>query len=209
MRLWFGKWTAIAKESAGRAAIFAKFLCLLHVTNTYIFSPILVMHRFLNLMLCVSVYVVMVVEFSFQVYGPSMLPTLNLAGDVVLSEYISHRLGKVGPGDVVLIQSPENPRKIITKRIVAMEGEVVSFLVDPSRSDRSRTVVVPKGHVWIQGDNIYASNDSRNFGPIPYGLIQGKVCCRILSMIVDKEKHNLFRIDIGTVLAIAVPSTMS
>ncbi|KAI3716210.1 hypothetical protein L6452_23386 [Arctium lappa] len=154
MRLWFGKWTSIAKESANRAAIFAKFLCLLHVTNTYIFSPILV-------------------------YGPSMLPTLNLTGDVVLSEYISHRLGKVGPGDVVLIQSPENPRKIITKRVVAMEGEVVSFLVDPSRSDRSRTVVVPKGHVWIQGDNIYASNDSRNFGPIPYGLIQGKVCCRV------------------------------
>lgn len=84
----------------------------------------------------------MVVEFLFQVYGPSMLPTLNLTGDVILSEYISHRLGKVGPGDVVLIQSPENPRKTITKRIVAMEGEVVSFLVDPSRSEKSRTVVV-------------------------------------------------------------------
>ncbi|XP_071691885.1 mitochondrial ATP-independent inner membrane protease subunit 1a [Rutidosis leptorrhynchoides] len=154
MNLWLSKFTGIAKESIGRAAVFAKFLCLLHVTNTYIFSPTLV-------------------------YGPSMLPTLNLTGDVVLSEYISHRLGKVGPGDVVLIQSPENPRKMITKRIVAMEGESVSFLVDPSRSDRSRTVTVPKGHVWIQGDNIYASNDSRNFGPIPYGLIQGKVCCRV------------------------------
>lgn len=71
-----------------------------------------------------------------------MLPTLNLTGDVVLSEYISHRLGKVGHGDVVLIQSPENPRKMITKRVLAMEGEVVKFLVDPSRSDRSRTVVV-------------------------------------------------------------------
>ncbi|KAF5778306.1 putative signal peptidase I [Helianthus annuus] len=148
------KWSAIAKQSFDRAAIVAKFLCLLHVTNTYIFSPTLV-------------------------YGPSMLPTLNLTGDVLLSEYVSHRLGKVGPGDVVLIQSPENPRKMITKRVVAMEGETVSFLVEPSRSDRSRTVVVPKGHVWIQGDNIYASNDSRNFGPIPYGLIQGKVWCRV------------------------------
>ena len=71
-----------------------------------------------------------------------MLPTLNLTGDVVLSEYISHRLGKVGPGDVVLIQSPENPRKMITKRVVGMEGESIVYLVDPSRSDRSRTVVV-------------------------------------------------------------------
>ncbi|PWA87099.1 peptidase S24/S26A/S26B/S26C family protein [Artemisia annua] len=154
MQSWFKKLGSIARESAGRAALFAKFLCLLHVTNTYIFSPTLV-------------------------YGPSMLPTLNLTGDVVLSEYISHRLGKVGTGDVVLIQSPENPRKVITKRIMGMEGESVVYLVDPSRSYRSRTVVVPKGHVWIQGDNIYASNDSRNYGPIPYGLIQGKVWCRV------------------------------
>lgn len=39
---------------------------------------------------------------------------------------------------------------------------------------------VPKGHVWIQGDNIYASNDSRYFGPVPYGLIQGKAFFRVL-----------------------------
>nr|XP_043626291.1 mitochondrial inner membrane protease subunit 1 [Erigeron canadensis] len=152
--LWLGRFSGLAKESINRAAIFAKFLCLLHVTNTYIFSPTLV-------------------------YGPSMLPTLNLTGDVVLSEFISHRIGKVGPGDVVLVQSPENPRKMITKRILAMEGQSVSFLVNPNRGDRSHTLVVPKGHVWIQGDNIYASKDSRNFGPIPYGLIQGKVCCRV------------------------------
>ncbi|KAL6570552.1 Mitochondrial ATP-independent inner membrane protease subunit 1a [Orobanche gracilis] len=38
--------------------------------------------------------------------------------------------------------------------------------------------MVPKGHVWIQGDNIFASNDSRHFGSIPYGLILGKVSFR-------------------------------
>jgi len=38
---------------------------------------------------------------------------------------------------------------------------------------------VPKGHVWIQGDNIYASRDSRHFGPVPYGLIEGKVFFRV------------------------------
>lgn len=38
---------------------------------------------------------------------------------------------------------------------------------------------VPKRHVWIQGDNIYASRDSRHFGPVPYGLIEGKVFFRV------------------------------
>jgi signal peptidase I len=38
---------------------------------------------------------------------------------------------------------------------------------------------VPKGHVWLQGDNAYNSTDSRHYGPIPYALIQGKVFYRI------------------------------
>ncbi|KAK6132081.1 hypothetical protein DH2020_034183 [Rehmannia glutinosa] len=78
---------------------------------------------------------------------------------------------------------PENPRKTITKRIVGLEGDIVTFLVDPGRSDRSHSLVVPKGHVWIQGDNIYASNDSRHLGPVPYGLILGKVFCRMTSSL--------------------------
>ncbi|CAI9088907.1 OLC1v1023362C1 [Oldenlandia corymbosa var. corymbosa] len=144
----------IVKEALSRSFLVTKFLCLCHVTNTYLCSPILV-------------------------YGPSMLPTLNLTGDVLLVEHLSTSLGKVGPGDVVVVRSPENPRKCITKRILAMGGESVTFLVDPNNSDRTRSVMVPKGHVWIQGDNIYASRDSRQFGPVPYGLIQGKAFWRV------------------------------
>ncbi|KAI3457584.1 hypothetical protein Pfo_014247 [Paulownia fortunei] len=148
------QWKSTAKEVMGHSILFAQFLSLLHLTETYICSPTLV-------------------------YGPSMLPTLNFTGDVLLVEKMSPLLGKVGPGDVVLVRSPENPRKTITKRIVGVEGDTVTFLVDPGRSDRSHSLVVPKGHVWIQGDNIYASNDSRHLGPIPYGLILGKVFCRV------------------------------
>lgn len=71
-----------------------------------------------------------------------MLPTLNFTGDVLLVEKLSPRLGKVGRGDVVLTRSPENPRKIITKRIMGMEGDTVTYLVDPGRSERSRSLVV-------------------------------------------------------------------
>ncbi|KAL3508815.1 hypothetical protein ACH5RR_028216 [Cinchona calisaya] len=142
------------KEGFSQSALVAKFLCLLHLTNNYLCSPVLV-------------------------YGPSMLPTLNLTGDVLLVEHLSTKMGKVGPGDVVVVRSPENPRKSVTKRIVAMEGETVTFLVEPGLSDRSHTVLVPKGHVWIQGDNIHSSRDSRQFGPIPYGLIVGKAFCRV------------------------------
>ncbi|XP_015877908.2 mitochondrial ATP-independent inner membrane protease subunit 1a [Ziziphus jujuba] len=147
------QWRSLAKEALDRTAIVAKFLCFLHVTNTYLCS-------------------------STLVYGPSMLPTLNITGDVVLAEHVSHRFGKVGPGDLVLVRSPDDPRKTVTKRIVGVEGDKVTFLV-PMSTHQYRTAVVPKGHVWIQGDNTYVSNDSRNFGPVPYGLIQGKVFFRV------------------------------
>ncbi|RAL37030.1 hypothetical protein DM860_003954 [Cuscuta australis] len=142
------------KEGIQHSIVFAKFLCILHVADRYLCSPLMV-------------------------YGPSMLPTLNLTGDVLLVERVSPLLGKVGPGDVVLVRSVDNPRKLITKRIMGMEGDFVTFLPEPGLSDRSVTVKVPKGHVWLQGDNIYASKDSRQLGPFPYGLIMGKVFYRV------------------------------
>ncbi|XP_019153982.1 PREDICTED: mitochondrial inner membrane protease subunit 1 [Ipomoea nil] len=148
------QWGLKAKEGFQQSLLFVKFLCILHVADRYVCSPILV-------------------------YGPSMLPTLNLTGDVLLVEHVSPLLGKVGPGDVVLVRATDNPRKTITKRIMGMEGDFVTYLAEPGRSDRSITVKVPKGHVWIQGDNIYASKDSRQLGPIPYGLILGKVFYRV------------------------------
>ncbi|GFP84849.1 mitochondrial inner membrane protease subunit 1 [Phtheirospermum japonicum] len=80
-----------------------------------------------------------------------------------------------GPGDVVWIWSPENPMKTITKRILGVEGDTVAFLAVPSRSNLSTSLVVPKSHVWIEGDNTYSSNNSRQLGPIPYSLVLGKV----------------------------------
>lgn len=81
------------------------------------------------------------VILCLQVYGPSMLPTLNIAGDVVLVEHLSPLLGNVGYGDLVLVRSPLNPNRNLTKRIVAMEGDTVTYF-DPLHSDSDRIAVV-------------------------------------------------------------------
>ncbi|KAI3888076.1 hypothetical protein MKX03_010675 [Papaver bracteatum] len=148
------KYKSIVKEAFDTTLLAGKLFCVLHVTNTYICTPLLG-------------------------HGPSMLPTLNLTGDWILSEKISIRLGKVRNGDIVTARSPENPRKTVVKRVMGMEGDTVTYIVDPKNSEKCRTITVPKGHVWIQGDNIYSSNDSRHFGSIPYGLVEGKVFFRI------------------------------
>lgn len=77
-----------------------------------------------------------------QLYGPSMLPTFNIRGDIALAEKISPRFGKVGRNDIVLIRSPENPRKVVTKRVVAMEGDSVTYSINPESDDALETVVV-------------------------------------------------------------------
>ncbi|KAL0442549.1 UNVERIFIED_CONTAM: hypothetical protein Slati_1977600 [Sesamum latifolium] len=78
---------------------------------------------------------------QFVACGPSMLPTFN-HGTYVLSESITSRLGKVGSGDAVLIRSPEEPRKVVAKRVKGVEGDVVSYVLDPSKSEQKTVVVI-------------------------------------------------------------------
>ncbi|KAM9901049.1 hypothetical protein OXX69_008853, partial [Metschnikowia pulcherrima] len=82
---------------------------------------------------------------------------------------------------------PSDPDHRICKRITGMPGDVI--LVDPSASSSltnspakcvqndgyNKYVEVPAGHVWVTGDNLSHSLDSRSYSWLPMGLIKGKV----------------------------------
>jgi mitochondrial inner membrane protease subunit 1 len=74
--------------------------------------------------------------------GPSMLPTFNLTGDILAINKVAMRWGQLNTGDVVLMRSPENPRKHIATRILGVEGDTVTYLVNPANSNTSKTVAV-------------------------------------------------------------------
>jgi hypothetical protein len=40
-------------------------------------------------------------------------------------------------------------------------------------------VQVPRGHVWLQGDNLILSRDSREYGPVPLALVKGRVIAQV------------------------------
>lgn len=43
----------------------------------------------------------------------------------------------------------------------------------------SKMIIVPKGHLWLEGDNSENSIDSRTYGPVPMGLIQSRAAFRL------------------------------
>ncbi|KAL2339184.1 hypothetical protein Fmac_013630 [Flemingia macrophylla] len=150
-----GPYVPAIKAAWGKTFLIFKGFCFLHITSTYVIS-------------------------SVVTSGPSMLPTIELRPNVFLMDKISTRFGKVSRGDIVVLRNPQDPRRFMTKRVVGLEGDSVTYISNPDNNDKFETIVVPKGGVWVEGDNKYKSNDSRNFGPISYGLIQGKMFWKIL-----------------------------
>eukprot|EP00197_Chlamydomonas_leiostraca_P005315 CAMPEP_0202858956 /NCGR_PEP_ID=MMETSP1391-20130828/1279_1 /ASSEMBLY_ACC=CAM_ASM_000867 /TAXON_ID=1034604 /ORGANISM="Chlamydomonas leiostraca, Strain SAG 11-49" /LENGTH=126 /DNA_ID=CAMNT_0049537943 /DNA_START=181 /DNA_END=561 /DNA_ORIENTATION=+ len=107
-----------------------------------------------------------------------MFPTFTGRDDIVLVEAVSPMLDRIGKGDVVICVRPVDPGEHIIKRVVALGGEEV--LVYPTADNPAiQRVMVPRGHVWLQGDNLLHSLDSRVYGPVPLALVRGRVMCQV------------------------------
>jgi len=52
-----------------------------------------------------------------------------------------------------------------------MEGDIVKTL--PPYPDKE--VRIPAGHIWVEGDETYRTDDSNRFGPVPMALLHSKL----------------------------------
>lgn len=106
------------------------------------------------------------------VEGRSMQPTLNPDGfrltDCVLLDKLSVRHFKWQRGDVVTLRSPSEPNICLVKRLIGLPGDWI-------RVPGHNVVSIPDGHCWVEGDNEHLSCDSKNFGPVPLALLEGRV----------------------------------
>ena len=104
------------------------------------------------------------------------------------------------PGDIVIFKYPRNPKVNYIKRCVAVEGQTVEIkdkvlyvdrkrIPDPALGKHTNPHVrpkgrdsrdnfgpyeVPKGYLFMMGDNRDNSADSRYWGPLPRELVLGK-----------------------------------
>eukprot|EP00547_Thalassionema_nitzschioides_P015312 CAMPEP_0194232974 /NCGR_PEP_ID=MMETSP0158-20130606/1123_1 /TAXON_ID=33649 /ORGANISM="Thalassionema nitzschioides, Strain L26-B" /LENGTH=216 /DNA_ID=CAMNT_0038965805 /DNA_START=263 /DNA_END=913 /DNA_ORIENTATION=+ len=92
----------------------------------------------------------------------------------------------VSVGDVVVVQHPDR-KGTICKRVLGLPGDTIVRPPPAMRRRRRRRddydnrkfLVIPDGHIWIEGDNSMNSSDSRNYGPIPAAMIVGRVLFRV------------------------------
>eukprot|EP00978_Attheya_sp_CCMP212_P048429 scaffold519546_cov67-Attheya_sp.AAC.1 len=88
------------------------------------------------------------------------------------------------PGDLVLSDtSPQKKRRRPPFRLVHPDG-TEEFIEDEEKKvqktlEGTELLVVPDGHLWVEGDNSVNSLDSRSYGALPASLVLGRVVCRI------------------------------
>ena len=46
-------------------------------------------------------------------------------------------------------------------------------------------IKVPQGHVWLVGDNLGNSIDSRDYGPVPEATLKGRILARVCSRLIQ------------------------
>ena len=136
------------------------------------------------------------------VKGSSMHPTLE-DGNQVVMRIIGYNVPE--RGDIIVVMPEGEGQGPLIKRVIAVENDVISIddvtgnvsvngevLFEPYISEMIRSgntgghnypYTIPKGHVFVMGDNRNNSTDSRNIertgGAIPYENIIGKVLFRL------------------------------
>ncbi|XP_041971635.1 mitochondrial inner membrane protease subunit 2 [Aricia agestis] len=112
------------------------------------------------------------IGYVARVEGISMQPALNPESrntDYVFLSRWSVRNYTVKRGDIISLVSPKDPNQKIIKRVVGLEGDVVSTL-----GYKNQYVKVPEGHCWVEGDHTGHTLDSNTFGPVSLGLINAR-----------------------------------
>lgn len=152
------------------------------------------LHDLVYILAVVTLLFVFVVRLV-GVEGDSMLPTLHNGDFLLLESNFLYGVDDIENGDIVVLNEPyhwKRDHSLIVKRVIATEGQTVDFDFDrhevyvdgillqedyinsptvaiwDGENALDYPITVPKGHVFVLGDNRGNSSDSRY---APVGMI--------------------------------------
>ncbi|MFB6466619.1 signal peptidase I [Cytobacillus sp. Hz8] len=131
--------------------------------------------------------------------GESMMPTLQDKDRMIVNKF-SYKIGEPNRFDIIVFHAPEN--KDYIKRVIGLPGDRIEYKNDtlyingkkydePYLDKYKKELVdgpltepftleeiigqstVPKGHLFVMGDNRRYSKDSRHIGTIPLEKVLG------------------------------------
>ncbi|MCL5046627.1 MAG: signal peptidase I [Actinobacteria bacterium] len=126
--------------------------------------------------------------------GTSMETTLHNSDSLLINKFI-YRFRLPKTGEIVVFKFPSDPSRDFIKRVIAHEGQSVEmregrvyvdgallnepYVKRPSRDNYPRAVV-PKGTIFVLGDNRVNSEDSRfsDVGFVPLKNLKGTAFVR-------------------------------
>jgi len=163
-------------------------------SKRWIVEWLLVLLVALGLAFCLRTFVIQ----TYSIPSVSMVPTLKV-GDRILVDKLSYHLHPVHRGDVLVFATPPKEVPILmvkdlVKRVIGLPGETISsgphgevfingkaiqqpWLTAQAKANPGppiRTQTIPKGDMFVMGDNRGLSDDSRDYGPVPESLIVGR-----------------------------------
>ena len=141
---------------------------------------------------------------SYRIPSSSMEPTLHgCAGcnnDRVMANKFIYRFSEPERGQIVVFRSVEDEDTLLIKRVVGIAGDKIQLRggtlyvngepqdepnvhTHPCHRHMPRTcafgpVTVPRGHIFVMGDNRAVSYDSRFFGTVPEDNVEGEAFWR-------------------------------
>jgi signal peptidase I len=103
-----------------------------------------------------------------------MHPTL-MNGRKVLTTKAYWLVGKIKPGDIIVLQE-EKSNGYFIKRVKGLPGDRIDWVFAPQNWPLvNGPYIVPENGIYVIGDNLNHSDDSRKFGAFREDKILGKV----------------------------------
>ncbi|KAK5094285.1 Mitochondrial inner membrane peptidase complex subunit [Exophiala xenobiotica] len=116
------------------------------------------------------------VQFNHPMFKDSYASkrVIGMPGDYVLRS----RYPSATPGDAPLCGITDWRKRLEAERAMDEFGMYEALDEQGTSGEEEwaepQMIQVPEGHVWLEGDNLSWSRDSRFFGPLPMALITGR-----------------------------------